>query len=75
MRPAIRMTGTRTELRNTEATVTDDGLAMLNGELSFISANGIDDWIGGVHLDSRIGNVWYRADGGLVPARAGASTT
>jgi hypothetical protein len=35
---------------------------------SLTALNGIDDWVGGVHLDSRAGNVWYHKDGTLVPS-------
>ena len=31
-----------------------------------IKLNGIDDWVLGVHLDSKQGTVWHRKDGALV---------
>jgi len=66
-RPAVSLTGTRTAMRDTEARLTDDGLRILAKQLNFVELNGIDDWIGGVHLDSRAGSVWFRRDSAIVP--------
>ena len=49
-------------------TITDAGRAVLNGEANAVALNGIDDWVAGVHLDSKAGRVWFRRDGELVPA-------
>jgi len=37
-------------------TLTETGRAVLNGESDFIALNGIDHWLGGVHLQSE--NLW-----------------
>ena len=36
--------------------------------------NGIEDWVGGVHLDSRVGDVWYHQDKKIVGADARSRT-
>ncbi len=41
------------------------GLAQI-GERNAIFANGIDDWVCGVHLSSENGEVWEREDGAIV---------
>jgi hypothetical protein len=40
--------------------VTDAGARALAGKANFVDLNGIDDWIGGVHLESSKGSVWFR---------------
>ena len=49
-------------------TITDAGRAVLNGEANAVALNGIDDWVAGVHLDSKAGRVWFHRDGELVAA-------
>ena len=44
------------EYAHTPVELTDAGHAVLEGRADFIALNGIDRWIGGVHLTS--GNVW-----------------
>jgi len=39
---------------------------MLNGEANAVHLNGVDDWIAGVHLESRAGRVWFSRDGTLI---------
>jgi hypothetical protein len=36
--------------------LTETGRAVLNGDIDFIALNGIDQWLGGVHL--RPENLW-----------------
>lgn len=60
-RPALRASGvnghdpaptlTLLTLQNTDIEITELGRAMLRGEVDFVSQNGIDAWLGGVHLD------------------------
>jgi hypothetical protein len=45
--------------------LTGAGELVLNGRANAIELNGIDDWVLGVHLDSKQGRVWYRKDGAL----------
>ena len=65
-RPAVVLTGERTTIRGTEARLTPDGEQFLKGALNFVELNGIDDWVGGVHLDSRVEHVWFCQDGKIV---------
>jgi len=65
-RPAATLAGTRTAMAGTEVRLTEDGRQMLHGQLNFVALNGIDDWVGGVHLDSRAGRLWFRNGGTLV---------
>jgi Domain of unknown function (DUF1835) len=52
--------------RRPEAHLTPEGEQFLRGELNFVELNGIDDWVGGVHLDSRTGDVWFNQDRKIV---------
>ena len=44
------------EYTHTPIELTDAGRAVLEGRADYIKLNGIDRWIGGVHLTSE--NVW-----------------
>jgi len=60
--PALTMTGTNRidsaqppkldSLQNARFEITELGLAILGGEVDFASVNGIDIWLGGVHLEA-----------------------
>jgi Domain of unknown function (DUF1835) len=65
-RPLVVLEGSGTAMRNTEARLTDGGRAVLRGEANAVQLNGIDDWVAGVHLDSRTGRVWFNQEGTLV---------
>jgi hypothetical protein len=56
--PALSLEGSRTTYRDTTVRLTAFGERVLDGNSSFVDANGIDDWIAGVHLDSAAGRVW-----------------
>lgn len=49
--------------RNIHATLTPFGAAVINGDASFYPANPIDKWVGGVHLSSSTGNLWFYQNG------------
>jgi hypothetical protein len=66
LHPAVALAGEQTTIRGTEARLTPDGERFLKTELNFVELNGIDDWVGGVHLDSRVGNVWFHQDRRIV---------
>jgi hypothetical protein len=66
--PFVSFTGSWTALRGCEVTLTETGARALEGEANFVALNGIDDWIGGVHLDSSEGWVWFRRHDTLVRA-------
>ena len=63
--PLIILTGNTVELRGTEVRLTSHGEQVLAGRANFVDLNGIDDWVGGTHLDSTRGRVWFHRDGNL----------
>lgn len=64
--PAVALTGRQTAMRFTEARLTAVGEAIIEGKANFVALNGIEDWVGGVHLDSQVGQVWYESGDTLV---------
>jgi hypothetical protein len=64
--PAVTLSGERITIRGTEARLTPAGERFLNAESNFVELNGIDDWVAGVHLDSRVGDVWFHQDRKIV---------
>jgi hypothetical protein len=50
--PLISLTGSRTTIRGCEVKPTSFGQDVLAGNVNSVHENGIDDWIGGVHLSS-----------------------
>jgi hypothetical protein len=58
----VTLTGQWATRRGIEARLTPEGEQFLKAQLNFVELNGIDDWVGGVHLDSRIGDVWFHQD-------------
>jgi hypothetical protein len=64
--PLVSLKGNLAEMRETEVTVTETGKAVLNGGVNAVRLNGIDDWVGGIHLNSAAGEVWFQRDGVLV---------
>lgn len=57
--PCVETRGDVSETRGCEARLTEFGNQCLLGNRSRIR-NGLDEWVGGVHLDTRAGNVWVR---------------
>jgi hypothetical protein len=53
-------------MRDCEVAITEAGELVLAGRANAIELNGIDDWVFGIHLDSRQGSVWYRKGNTLV---------
>jgi hypothetical protein len=66
-RPLLTLSGDTKQMRGTEVRLTGHGEAILAGNGNAVEWNGIDDWVGGVHLDSRSGRVWFHKDQTLVP--------
>jgi hypothetical protein len=64
--PALEIAGTRDEHGSSEVRLTPFGQRILDGKANFVVANGIDDWVFGVHLQSDGGQVWFCRDGDLV---------
>lgn len=56
--PLIEIEGDRTDMRDCTVSLTPAGLSVLQGQQSAIELNGINEWIGGVHLTSEA--VTYR---------------
>jgi hypothetical protein len=64
--PFLSLTGPEISMRGSKVTLTDTGAQALDGDANFVDLNGIDDWIGGVHLESGKGNMWFCEDNTLV---------
>jgi hypothetical protein len=64
--PALDISGSQVEYRDTEVRLTPFGQRVIEGTANFVDANGIDDWVAGVHLQSDAGRVWFHEDGQLV---------
>jgi hypothetical protein len=64
--PALELTASTEAYRFVTVRLTPFGERILAGEANFIEANGIDDWIAGVHLDSKTGRVWLNDQGRVV---------
>lgn len=50
--PLVSFTGDTNAIRTCSVKITDFGRKVLAGEANHVAENGIDDWIGGVHLTS-----------------------
>jgi hypothetical protein len=66
-RPLLTLSGDTKQLRGTEVRLTQHGEAILAGKGNAVEWNGIDEWVAGVHLDSRNGRVWFHTEQTLVP--------
>jgi hypothetical protein len=64
------MEGSGKSFGGTRIRLTQAGEAFLSGRSNFVEVNGIDEWVAGVHLDSKAGNVWFR-DGETLIKRNG----
>jgi hypothetical protein len=64
--PPIDLTGSTSAYRFVSARLTPFGERVLAGEANFVDANGIDDWVAGVHLQSEAGRVWFYDEGRLI---------
>lgn len=66
--PLFTLSGEQTSYRDTDVALTEFGAAVLSGEASSYPTNPIDEWVGGVHLSSSTGNLWFFKDGRLIGA-------
>jgi hypothetical protein len=64
--PLLKLSGDPDNVRSWEVVLTETGEAVLAGRANAVELNGIDDWVLGVHLDSRHGAVWYHKEGTLI---------
>jgi hypothetical protein len=60
-RPLLERSGS-TEVFSIELALTDAGRSVLHGQANAVDLNGIDDWVGGTHLQSTTDRVWFRRD-------------
>lgn len=65
----VTLTGNSPRMRDTEVHLTEFGQNVLDGQANLVEINGIDEWIGGIHLQSKTNEVWYRKDDTLVKAK------
>lgn len=65
--PPLTLTGNLSAMRFVEAAVNETGQKVLAGEANHVALNGIDDWVGGVHLQARSGSPWLFDGQTLVP--------
>ena len=64
--PLVALSGDPYDMRECEVAITEAGESVLACRANAIELNGIDDWVLGVHLDSRQGSVWYRKGNTLI---------
>ena len=64
--PLVFLSGDLTNMRETTVSLTESGERVLAQELNFVTLNGIDEWIGGIHLDSSAERVWFQRNGVIV---------
>lgn len=63
--PLVQLEGSLRNIRETTAELTNFGLDVLSGKSSSYPENPIDEWIGGCHLSSSDGNLWFFENGQL----------
>ncbi len=59
-KPLVEMSAMNYSMRETEVSITQFGSAVKDGRENKVTTNGINDWVGGVHLDSSQGGTWFR---------------
>ncbi len=67
--PLLSLKGDSWALRDLDVKLTAQGEAVLEGRANNIELNGIDDWVCGVHLQSRSQAVWMCHAGRLVSSK------
>ena len=65
-KPLLTLSGDRTDMRRTEATLTPFGLEVLEGRASSYPTNPVEDWAAGVKLSSSEGSLWFNDGGRLI---------
>jgi len=53
-------------MRGLSVTITDAGQQVISGAANAVELNGIDDWIGNVHLSSAANRVWFAGGGHVI---------
>lgn len=59
--PPLEFASDRSSFRAGRIRLTATGGDALAGRSNLVDLNGVDDWVAGVHLDSRQGGVWFVA--------------
>jgi len=67
-KPLIKYSGRHDTFRESSVFLTEFGKEVVDGKLSSYPVNPIDEWVGGVHLSSKEGNLWFYDNGKLVSA-------
>ena len=65
-RPVLSTSAPIPPIAGVQMELTAHGIAILEGEASFLDTDHVDDRVGGVHLDSRAGSIWLRRGDDLV---------
>jgi hypothetical protein len=65
-RPLLRLEGDPAVMSQSRFTLTDFGRSVRAGQGNAVAINGIDDWVGGVHLRAAKGSPWYRRNGTII---------
>ena len=68
--PLVELSGDTSIMRHCRVTPTDFGKRVREGKANHVEVNGIDDWVGGVHLRAGAGSPWYRRNGEIIPRNA-----
>jgi Domain of unknown function (DUF1835) len=63
--PLMTLEGMWPESRTAMVHLTDAGRDVLAGRANAVHLNGLDDWVGGIHLDAAAGHIWWE-DGGRI---------
>lgn len=64
--PLVEANSLTAPMRAANYRLSEAGRAVLDAERNAIELNGIDDWVGGVHVTSDSGDIWMHEDGALV---------
>jgi hypothetical protein len=65
-KPLVLLSGNTKVMRETKVELTDFGKDVRVGNANAVAVNGIDDWVGGIHLNSDAGRIWFQRNGVLV---------
>ena len=64
--PLVTLRGEGSSFRDFDVELTGTGRDVLEGRANRVEVNGVDEWIGGVHLDSSASRAWWNVGGELV---------
>jgi len=73
--PLIKTIGDGRAMRFAKVVLTSTGNDVLEGRANYVELNGINRWVGGVHLSSRENRVWLREGDSLVRAHIAQTPT